>query len=243
MRLRFRFFLLTSTLTFTPSLSAFATTITGPYVDGGAGYNLVQVQHVHTYGDEEGALTPSPTRTTGIVNQSNLYCSLSTTGSPGMCQIKEPDGQIKQVDFSPKGSLNNDTYLGGMGGGVDGNPYEYKVVDGKKIFSPVTANSPQTLVNNAINAGVKEIKARNLIGLPVPNDLPTTPNGGDNPNPNGKLSSDEIEKLEAHAFGLGPSEQILTCTTQAPPNDSKPSFRTNDCWWYKNLVLCRCTTK
>ena len=46
MRLRLRSFLLTSALTFAPSLAS-ATTISGLYVDGGAGYNLVQDQHVH----------------------------------------------------------------------------------------------------------------------------------------------------------------------------------------------------
>ena len=46
MRLRLRSFLLTSALSFIPSLAS-ATTISGIYVDGGAGYNLVQDQHVH----------------------------------------------------------------------------------------------------------------------------------------------------------------------------------------------------
>ena len=46
MRLRLRSFLLTSALSFIPSLAS-ATTISGLYVDGGAGYNLVQDQHVH----------------------------------------------------------------------------------------------------------------------------------------------------------------------------------------------------
>ena len=46
MRLRLRSFLLTSALTFAPAIAS-ATTISGLYVDGGAGYNLVQDQHVH----------------------------------------------------------------------------------------------------------------------------------------------------------------------------------------------------
>ncbi len=46
MRLRLRSFLLTSALSFIPSLAS-ATTISGLYVDGGAGYNEVQEQHVH----------------------------------------------------------------------------------------------------------------------------------------------------------------------------------------------------
>ncbi|MBO6091928.1 MAG: OmpA family protein, partial [Acetobacter sp.] len=46
MRLRLRSFLLTSALTFAPALAS-ATTISGLYVDGGAGYNEVQDQHVH----------------------------------------------------------------------------------------------------------------------------------------------------------------------------------------------------
>ena len=46
MRLRLRSFLLTSALTFAPAIAS-ATTISGLYVDGGAGYNEVQDQHVH----------------------------------------------------------------------------------------------------------------------------------------------------------------------------------------------------
>ena len=46
MRSRLRSFLLTSALSFIPSLAS-ATTISGLYVDGGAGYNEVQDQHVH----------------------------------------------------------------------------------------------------------------------------------------------------------------------------------------------------
>ncbi|MBO6036000.1 MAG: hypothetical protein J6P38_02800, partial [Acetobacter sp.] len=46
MRLRLDSFLLTSALTFAPAVAS-ATTISGLYVDGGAGYNLVQDQHVH----------------------------------------------------------------------------------------------------------------------------------------------------------------------------------------------------
>ena len=46
MRSHLRSFLLTSALSFIPSLAS-ATTISGLYVDGGAGYNLVQDQHVH----------------------------------------------------------------------------------------------------------------------------------------------------------------------------------------------------
>ena len=44
--MRLRSFLLTSALTFAPAVAS-ATTIFGLYVDGGAGYNLVQDQHVH----------------------------------------------------------------------------------------------------------------------------------------------------------------------------------------------------
>ena len=46
MRLRLRSFLLTSVLSFAPAIAS-ATTISGLYVDGGAGYNEVQDQHVH----------------------------------------------------------------------------------------------------------------------------------------------------------------------------------------------------
>ncbi|MBQ5516261.1 MAG: hypothetical protein IIT88_04165, partial [Acetobacter sp.] len=46
MRLRLRSFLLTSALTFAPAVAS-ATTISGLYVDGEAGYNEVQDQHVH----------------------------------------------------------------------------------------------------------------------------------------------------------------------------------------------------
>ena len=46
MRSRLRSFLVTSALSFIPSLAS-ATTISGLYVDGGSGYNEVQDQHVH----------------------------------------------------------------------------------------------------------------------------------------------------------------------------------------------------
>ncbi|MBQ5497351.1 MAG: OmpA family protein, partial [Acetobacter sp.] len=46
MRSHLRSFLLTSALSFIPSLAS-ATTISGLYVDGGSGYNEVQDQHVH----------------------------------------------------------------------------------------------------------------------------------------------------------------------------------------------------
>ena len=48
MRPRLRSFLLTSALTFAPAVAS-ATTISGLYVDGGAGYNLVQNQHLHAH--------------------------------------------------------------------------------------------------------------------------------------------------------------------------------------------------
>ncbi|MBQ5516662.1 MAG: OmpA family protein, partial [Acetobacter sp.] len=57
MRLRLRSFLLTSALTFAPALAS-ATTISGLYVDGGAGYNLVQDQHVHANGTPNGDAVP-----------------------------------------------------------------------------------------------------------------------------------------------------------------------------------------
>ena len=57
MRLRLRSFLLTSALTFAPTLAS-ATTISGLYVDGGAGYNLVQDQHVHANGTPNGDALP-----------------------------------------------------------------------------------------------------------------------------------------------------------------------------------------
>ena len=53
MRLRLRSFLLTSALTFAPALAS-ATTISGLYVDGGAGYNEVQDQHVHANSPADG---------------------------------------------------------------------------------------------------------------------------------------------------------------------------------------------
>ncbi|MBO7072362.1 MAG: outer membrane beta-barrel protein, partial [Acetobacter sp.] len=53
MRLRLRSFLLTSALTFAPAVAS-ATTISGLYVDGGAGYNEVQDQHVHANSPADG---------------------------------------------------------------------------------------------------------------------------------------------------------------------------------------------
>ncbi|MBQ5546120.1 MAG: OmpA family protein, partial [Acetobacter sp.] len=57
MRLRLRSFLLTSALTFAPAVAS-ATTISGLYVDGGAGYNEVQDQHVHANGTPNGDALP-----------------------------------------------------------------------------------------------------------------------------------------------------------------------------------------
>ena len=57
MRLRLRSFLLTSALTFVPAVAS-ATTISGLYVDGGAGYNNVQDQHVHANGTPNGDALP-----------------------------------------------------------------------------------------------------------------------------------------------------------------------------------------
>ncbi|MBQ3818152.1 MAG: hypothetical protein II846_03180, partial [Acetobacter sp.] len=57
MRLRLRSFLLTSALTFAPTLAS-ATTISGLYVDGGAGYNEVQDQHVHANSSANGDVVP-----------------------------------------------------------------------------------------------------------------------------------------------------------------------------------------
>ena len=57
MRSRLRSFLLTSALTFLPSLAS-AITISGLYVDGGAGYNDVQDQHVHANATPNGDAVP-----------------------------------------------------------------------------------------------------------------------------------------------------------------------------------------
>ena len=57
MRLRLRSFLLTSALSFVPAVAS-ATTISGLYVDGGAGYNLVQDQHVHANATPGGDAVP-----------------------------------------------------------------------------------------------------------------------------------------------------------------------------------------
>ncbi|MBQ5497091.1 MAG: hypothetical protein IIT71_00765 [Acetobacter sp.] len=46
-----------SALSFIPSLAS-ATTISGLYVDGGAGYNLVQDQHVHANATPDGDSLP-----------------------------------------------------------------------------------------------------------------------------------------------------------------------------------------
>ena len=55
--MRLRSFLLTSALTFAPVVAS-ATTISGLYVDGGAGYNLVQDQHVHANSPANGDALP-----------------------------------------------------------------------------------------------------------------------------------------------------------------------------------------
>ncbi|MBO7072118.1 MAG: OmpA family protein, partial [Acetobacter sp.] len=57
MRLRLRSFLLTSALTFATALAS-ATTISGLYVDGGAGYNEVPDQHVHANTPANGDAVP-----------------------------------------------------------------------------------------------------------------------------------------------------------------------------------------
>ena len=54
MRLQLHRFLLVSALTFSPSVAS-ATTISGLYVDGGAGYNEVQDQHVHANNSANGS--------------------------------------------------------------------------------------------------------------------------------------------------------------------------------------------
>ncbi len=55
--MRLRSFLLTSVLSFAPAIAS-ATTISGLYVDGGAGYNLVQDQHVHANTPANGDAVP-----------------------------------------------------------------------------------------------------------------------------------------------------------------------------------------
>ncbi|MBR2124937.1 MAG: OmpA family protein [Acetobacter sp.] len=55
--MRFRSILLTTALTAAPVVAS-ATTITGPYVDVGGGYNLVQDQHVHANTPANGAAVP-----------------------------------------------------------------------------------------------------------------------------------------------------------------------------------------
>ncbi|WP_130730106.1 OmpA family protein [Komagataeibacter xylinus] len=47
--MRLRAALLATALTTTPVMAAMATTITGPYVDIGGGYDLTQTQHMHAY--------------------------------------------------------------------------------------------------------------------------------------------------------------------------------------------------
>ncbi|AZV39637.1 OmpA family protein [Komagataeibacter xylinus] len=47
--MRLRAALLATALTTTPVMAAMATTITGPYVDIGGGYDLTQTQHMHSY--------------------------------------------------------------------------------------------------------------------------------------------------------------------------------------------------
>ena len=55
--IRFRLALLTTALAAVPAVAS-ATTITGPYVDVGGGYNLVQTQHVHVNGTPNGKALP-----------------------------------------------------------------------------------------------------------------------------------------------------------------------------------------
>ena len=74
MRLRLRSFLLTSALSFIPSLAS-ATTISGLYVDGGAGYNLVQDQHVHANSPADGSALPKFT-----VNHGTGYTGFGAIG-------------------------------------------------------------------------------------------------------------------------------------------------------------------
>ena len=74
MRLRLRSFLLTSALTFAPALAS-ATTISGLYVDGGAGYNNVQDQHVHANSPTDGNALPKFT-----VNHGTGYTGFGAIG-------------------------------------------------------------------------------------------------------------------------------------------------------------------
>ena len=74
MRLRLRSFLLTSALTFAPAVAS-ATTISGLYVDGGAGYNEVQDQHVHANYSADGSAAPKFT-----VNHGTGYTGFGAVG-------------------------------------------------------------------------------------------------------------------------------------------------------------------
>ncbi|MBQ5497610.1 MAG: hypothetical protein IIT71_03505, partial [Acetobacter sp.] len=74
MRLRLRSFLLTSALTFAPAVAS-ATTISGLYVDGGAGYNEVQDQHVHANYSADGGAAPKFT-----VNHGTGYTGFGAVG-------------------------------------------------------------------------------------------------------------------------------------------------------------------
>ena len=231
MRLRLRSFLLTSALTFTPSLIpslAFATTITGPYVDGGAGYNLVQVQHVHTYGgggeEEEGENHAAQS----IIPPSNPCAQDYKNGAlvgTGTCSLA--------------GSSKYDSYRGGLAGldGTIGGTGETIIEHGKPYYINGVLHQPTTVTGITGGTPVVQgkeydidspdfghnpsatdaIKARDLVGQPLPyqktNPSQTNPYQYNYaPNPTGKLTPDEVEKLEAHAFGLGPAAQPLFCS-------------------------------
>ncbi|MBO6086454.1 MAG: hypothetical protein J6P19_08690, partial [Acetobacter sp.] len=227
MRLRLRSFLLTSALTFTPSLIpslAFATTITGPYVDGGAGYNLVQVQHVHTYGgggeEEEG--------------ENHAAQSIIPPSNP--CAQDYKNGALVGTSTcSLAGSSEDDSYQGGLPGldGTIGGTGETIIEHGKPYYINGVLHQPTTVTGitggTPIVYGKKydiispdyqhdpsatdAIKARDLVGQPLPDQKTNPYQYNPVPNPTGKLTPDEVEKLEAHAFGLGPAAQPLLCST------------------------------
>ncbi|MBQ5546929.1 MAG: hypothetical protein H7707_05560, partial [Acetobacter sp.] len=229
MRLRLRSFLLTSALTFTPSLIpslAFATTITGPYVDGGAGYNLVQVQHVHTYGgggeeEEVGNHVAQP-----IIPPSNPCAQDYKNGA-----------LVGTSTCSLKGSSEDDSYQGGLPGldGTIGGTGETITEHGKPYYINGVLHQPTTVTGitggTPIVQGKKEdydiispdyqhdpsatdaIQARDLVGQPLPDQKTNPYQYNTIKNPTGKLTPDEVEKLEAHAFGLGPAAQPLSCST------------------------------
>ena len=106
MRLRLRSFLLTSALTFAPAVAS-ATTISGLYVDGGAGYNEVQDQHVHANYSADGGAAPKFT-----VNHGTGYTGFGAVGygfGNGLRVEAEGLYNFSHDNYTSYAQENNDT--------------------------------------------------------------------------------------------------------------------------------------